>query len=209
MACGAVAAAAAAAAAVVGGSLLNTTIEEISKQIRTDRNISIQLSNFSHKYILTNPRVFTSSGYSHNPPQPTIQKRTIEACSFTKTAGTACGAVGVLTYEICRHEDKHWVGELMIMFSVPYDYNLYENWFALGISKDRISCNEQLFHQMYYDNGSFTRAKSTGSEIKFLGKHAYVKGTMSPAGRSIMKVEFWDLETHQNYPYDPNYIMIK
>ncbi|KAL6478456.1 hypothetical protein MHYP_G00142910 [Metynnis hypsauchen] len=184
---------AAAAAIIAGGSLLNTTIEEISKQIKTDRNIAIQLSNYSHRYILTNPRVFTSSGYSHNPPQPTVQRRTMEACSFTKTAGTACGAVGVLTYEIFKHDCGEWAGDLVIMFSVPYDYNLYENWFALGIFKERSCCNEQLFHQLYYENGPFTRAKSTGSEIKFFGKHVYVKGTMSPASRSIMKVELWDL----------------
>ncbi|KAI4889954.1 hypothetical protein NFI96_028645, partial [Prochilodus magdalenae] len=185
MACPAVAAAAA-AALVVGGTLLGTSIEEISKLINTDRNVAIQISNYSYKYILTNPRVFTSSGYSHRPPHPTIQKRTIEACSFTKTKGTACGAVGVLKYEICKHDDNHWVGDLVIMFSVPYDYNLYENWFAIGISKEHVSCDEHLFNQMYYDNGSFTRAKSTGNEIKFTGKHSYVKGTMSPASKSII-----------------------
>ncbi|XP_036449957.1 uncharacterized protein LOC118824113 isoform X2 [Colossoma macropomum] len=183
--------AAVAAPLTAGGSLLNTTIQKMSKQINTEKNVTIQLSNYSHKYILTNPRVFTSSGYSHNPPQPTIQRRTMEACSFTKTAGTACGAVGVLTYEIFKHDCGEWAGDLVIMFSVPYD--LCENWFALGIFKERVCCNEQLFHQLYYANGPFTRAKSTGSEIKFIGRQVYVKGTMSPAGRSIMYVELWDL----------------
>lgn len=115
----------------------------------------------------------------------------MEACSFTKTKGAACGAVGVLTYEIRKHKDQDWAGDLLIMFSVPYDYNLYENWFALGVSREHVSCDEQLFHRMYYDSGPFTRATSTGSEIRFSEKHVYVKGTMSPAGRSIMKVELW------------------
>ncbi|KAI4899035.1 hypothetical protein NFI96_027258 [Prochilodus magdalenae] len=176
-----------------GASLAGTSVEEISQSINTIRSITILISNLSRKYILKHPRFYMVSGYSELPPPPAIHKRTVEACSFSKTGGAARGAVGVLTYEICKHNDTDWVGELDIMFSVPFDYNLYENWFALGIFKEHMPCDENLFNQMYYETGPFTRAEGTGAKITFAGKHNRVKGTMSPSGTCIMKVELLDL----------------
>ncbi|XP_076867089.1 uncharacterized protein LOC143518482 [Brachyhypopomus gauderio] len=184
-----------ATAIIAGVSLQGNSIEQISNSINTSRNIVIQITNYSDSYILRNPRVYTNSGYCQTPPQPTIQKKTVEACSFTKTSDTARGAVGVLTYQILN-DKKNTVGELAIMFSVPYDYNLYENWFALGIFNNGILCNDDLFNQMYYGAstklGQFTRGKATGSEITFSTGDLTVKGTMSPAAKSVMKVEFWE-----------------
>uniref|UniRef100_A0AAR2IWB8 Actinoporin-like protein n=1 Tax=Pygocentrus nattereri TaxID=42514 RepID=A0AAR2IWB8_PYGNA len=135
--------------------------------------------------------VFKYGGYCFHPPQPTIEKNTREACCFSKTNHVARGAIGVMTYQICT-DDKRCFGELAIMFSVPYDYNFFRNWFALGIYERPISCDYNLFYQMYYNNGSFTRAKGKGNSIDYTGKHAYVTGTMSAFGQSIMKVEFRD-----------------
>ncbi|XP_026886598.2 DELTA-sagatoxin-Srs1a-like [Electrophorus electricus] len=178
-----------------GVSLTGTSSEQISQSINTRRNIVIEISNYSSKYKLGNPRVYTKSGYCLSPPQPTIQKKTKEVCTFTKTSDTACGAVGVLTYQILTNEMGS-VGELAIMFSVPHDYRLYENWFAFGIFTTGMPCNEYLFKQMYYDPSTkhcpFTRGKGTGSEITYCRGNISVKGTMSPAGKSIMKVEFHD-----------------
>lgn len=87
------------------------------------------------------------------------------------------------------------VGELAIMFSVPYDYNVYENCLGIGIYEKNISCNDELFNEMYYNKGTFTAKVATGCEIMYPeDKHSIsgmcVKGTMSPAGKAIMKVEF-------------------
>lgn len=79
------------------------------------------------------------------------------------------------------------------MFSVPFDYNKWKNCVGLGIYEQQISCDDELFHQMYYEKGPFTATVATGSEIMYSGKGTCVKGTMSPAGNAIMKVEFRDL----------------
>ncbi|KAL7873625.1 hypothetical protein AOLI_G00126960 [Acnodon oligacanthus] len=118
--------AAGAAAAIAGASLFGTSVEQISRSIDTWRNVTIEITNYSNKFTLTNPRTYTYSGYCYHPPQPTIGKMMKEACSFSKTPHTACGSVGVLTYQIISNEGKH-AGELAIMFSVPYDYNQFEN----------------------------------------------------------------------------------
>uniref|UniRef100_A0AAY5EFN9 Uncharacterized protein n=2 Tax=Electrophorus electricus TaxID=8005 RepID=A0AAY5EFN9_ELEEL len=171
--------------------LAGTSIEQISSSINTGRNGSIQINNQSAIYTLKHPRVFTSSGYPLSPPPPTIARNSIGACTFTKTSSSFRGSVGVLTYQILDIE-AHTPGKLVIMFSVPFDYNMYENWFALGIFEENITCDQDLFRQMYYEKGSFTRSKGTGNEISYSQKNLQVKGTMSPAGKSIMKVEFED-----------------
>ncbi|XP_017331439.1 nigrelysin [Ictalurus punctatus] len=179
-------------AIMAGESLRGTSIENISHNIDTIRNVSIQITNFSDMYTLANPRVHTSSGYCLSPPQPTITKKTSESCSFTKTPYVAQGSVGVLTYEILTDEGQR-VGELAIMFSVPFNYYKWENCVGLGIYEQQISCDDELFHQMYYEKGPFTATVATGSLITYSGKGTCVKGTMSPAGNAIMKVEFRDL----------------
>ncbi|KAI4899038.1 hypothetical protein NFI96_027257, partial [Prochilodus magdalenae] len=181
-----------ATAIIAGASLVGTSIDQISHSMDTWRNTTIQITNYSDTSILANPRTHTTSGYCYLPPQPTIAKRTQEACSFSKTPHTARGSVGVLTYQILRNGTDN-VGELAIMFCVPYDYNIYEsNMFALGIYQPNISCDDDLFNEMYYSSGPFTRGKGSGSVMEYSGEQAVVKGTMSAFGQSVIKVEFWD-----------------
>ncbi|XP_051566543.1 DELTA-stichotoxin-Hcr4a-like [Myxocyprinus asiaticus] len=185
-------AAALASVVIAGASLAGSTIEKISNAINTERNVTIHITNFCKDYNLTNPRVFTSSGYSHDPPQPTIKTQTMEACSFTKNPNKQWGCVGVLTYDVCKIEKGKADCCLAIMFSVPYDYDKYENWFAVGIFDSDRSCDESLFNLMYYESGSFSRDNSSGNEIKQVWNAIEIKGTMSPRAKSIMKVEVWD-----------------
>ncbi|KAG9268248.1 bryoporin-like isoform X1 [Astyanax mexicanus] len=180
-----------ASAIIAGASLASTSIVQISQTMNTDRNITIEIVNYSERYTLTNPRTYTYSGYCHHPPQPTIKQKTKEVCCFSKTAHTACGSVGVLTYQILS-DAQDCVGELALMYSVPYDYNLYENTFALGIFESGFPCDEDLYNQMYYKSGPFIRGNGTGSSITHSDKDAVVKGTMSSAGQAVMCVEFDD-----------------
>ncbi|KAG9331986.1 hypothetical protein JZ751_016262, partial [Albula glossodonta] len=85
-----------------------------------DRSVTIHLINHSNSHILVHPS---------DPPQPTVQSGETVKCSFNKTAGAARGAVGVMTYDITNSSNEVFQ-RLAIMFSVPYDYNLYENYFA-------------------------------------------------------------------------------
>lgn len=115
-------------------------------------------------------------------------------CNFGKGKAKATGAVGVLTYDLFKRELNRADETLAIMFSVPYDYNMYKNWFALGIYKKGKECNESLFKEMYYNKEQvgFIRVEAKGSDLTFEGGSLDIKGTMSPLGRAIMKVEIWD-----------------
>ncbi|XP_058862366.1 DELTA-stichotoxin-Hcr4a-like isoform X1 [Acipenser ruthenus] len=197
-------------AAIAGASLLGVTAEQISRNIQTNRNVTISIQN-NCDFSLTNPRlthfpapetncqaspsrIYTFSGYNVDPPQPTIKEKTTAVCSFSKTSDTACGSVGVLTYDVIKNNDP--VECIAMMFSVPYDYNLYENWFAIGAISVGTSCDHALYNQMYNEGGKgFIRKQATAGLIEFTGEAVEIKATMSPAGRSVMKVEVWNKRT--------------
>ncbi|XP_036449594.1 DELTA-actitoxin-Aeq1c-like [Colossoma macropomum] len=179
------------AAVTAGASLAGTSVEQISQSMGTWRHVTIQISNRSETYILANPKVHTNNGYCFRPPQPTIEKNTIEVCSFSKMARVPRGCFGVMTYQILRNR-KDCVAELAIMFSVPFAYKWFQNCFALGIYEAGTACDDALSYQMYYITGPFTKSRGTGSTLTYSGGDVIVKGTMSTGGRSVMKIEFWD-----------------
>lgn len=85
---------------------------------------------------------------------------------------------------------------LAIMFSVPWDYDVYHNWCAVGIYKAGTKCDEGLYKQMYYEKKQaehgFVREKANGSGISYLGSNLDIRATMNPLSKAIMKVEVWD-----------------
>lgn len=142
---------------------------------------------------LSLPRVYLESGSCHSPPQPIVRPQKTEVCNFSKSSAATSGAVGVLTYDVFKKGHKSATEKIAIMFSVPYDYNLYKNWVAVGIYELGRECNEDLYKEMYYKNqSSFKREEAKGSCISYSGGELEVLCTMSPMGRAIMKVELLD-----------------
>ncbi|XP_061088485.1 actinoporin-like protein isoform X2 [Conger conger] len=167
--------------------------ESAEANMSSRRNITIEIKNLTKDFCLANPKVYLDSGVTFNPPQPTVRPLKTEVCSFSKTSGQAQGSVGVLTYDLMERTGSTKPETLCMMFSVPYDYNLYMNWFAVGIFGKGRNCDESLFKEMYYnDESGFVRAEANGSGINYIGTDLDVKATMSPMGRAIMKVEVWD-----------------
>ncbi|XP_014841938.1 PREDICTED: DELTA-sagatoxin-Srs1a-like, partial [Poecilia mexicana] len=146
-------------------------------------------------------RTYLDNGEVFNPPQPTVRPLKTEVCTFTKSGGKATGSVGVLTYDLFERSQNDYIETLAIMFSVPWDYNLYKNWFAVGIYKKGRNCDKDLFKEMYYEKKEnehgFVRGEANGSGINYVGNYLDIKATMCPMGNAIMNVEVWDkLFTH-------------
>uniref|UniRef100_A0A0E9XZ40 Uncharacterized protein n=1 Tax=Anguilla anguilla TaxID=7936 RepID=A0A0E9XZ40_ANGAN len=119
-----------------------------------------------------------------------VEKGKTEVCSFGQTKGTACGSVGVLTYDIFEDQKNKAEYRLAIMFSVPFDYTYYENWFSLGLFKTTQACDYSLYNRMYYEEEkSFKREKASGSQISFQCEKFTLAGTMSPIINAEMKVD--------------------
>lgn len=170
------------------------TAEEFSSQLTTNRNCTIEITNLSNNFCLINPKVYMNSGYTFNPPQPTVRTTKTEVCSFTKKEDAASGSVGVLTYELFDMQNRHCNELIAIMFSVPFDYNFYKNWFGVGIFEHTRKCDEDLYKHMYYqdDPANFVRTESKGSGVEFKGRVAELRANMSNVGRAIIKLEVYD-----------------
>ncbi|XP_057673091.1 bryoporin-like [Corythoichthys intestinalis] len=170
------------------------TAEALSALLTTNRNCSFEITNVSSVYCLINPKVYMSSGFCHHPPQPTIRSMRTELCSFDKDDHTATGAVGLLTYDLFHMQNRTCSQRMAIMFSVPYDHNLYKNRLAVGIFEASHNCDKKMYEQMYdgKETGYFSRADASGSGLVFGNNQVDVRATMSTVGKAIIKVEFYD-----------------
>ncbi|KAM9844148.1 DELTA-sagatoxin-Srs1a-like [Aulostomus maculatus] len=175
---------------------MTESAEAVAADVTRKRSVTIEISNITSNYCLLNPKVFIESGETYNPPQPTVRPMKTEVCTFSKSTGKATGSVGVLTYDLFERSKNDVIEILAIMFSVPKDYNLYKNWFAVGLYKKDRNCDNALYKEMYYEKKQlehgFVREEATGSGINFVGNYLDIKATMGPLGNAIMKVEVWD-----------------
>ncbi|XP_030649015.1 DELTA-sagatoxin-Srs1a [Chanos chanos] len=174
------------------------TAEAVSATLTTNRNCTVEITNISGSYCLINPKVHMTSGFCFHPPQPTVRSTKTEVCSFTKDDNTATGAVGVLTYDLFHMQNRLCTERLALMFSVPFDRNLYKNYLALGIFENHRSCDKDLYNHMYEgkDFTQFTRVEAGGSGVTYKGTHVDLRATMSDMGKAIIKLEIYDKMGH-------------
>ncbi|XP_014048388.1 DELTA-stichotoxin-Hcr4a [Salmo salar] len=170
------------------------TAEAVVANLSSRRNVTIEITNLTNNYCLINPKVFLESGDTYNPPQPTVRPLKTEVCTFSKSSAKATGSYGVLTYDLFEKSRNDYIETVALMFGVPWDYNVYKNWFAVGIFNKGRACDVSLYKEMYNEKNQkgFIREEANGSGISYEGNYLDIKATMSPMGRAIMKVEVWD-----------------
>ncbi|XP_045895792.1 bryoporin-like isoform X1 [Micropterus dolomieu] len=174
------------------------TAEAVSATLTTNRNCTIEITNVSSSYCLINPKVYMESGFCHHPPQPTIRPTKIEVCSFIKNDNTATGAVGILTYDLFHMQSRVCSERMAIMFSVPFDHNLYKNRLAVGVVEQSCACDKNLYNQMYdgKDLNKFTRSETNGCGLEYKATYVDLRATMSSIGKAIVKLELYDKMGH-------------
>lgn len=83
---------------------------------------------------------------------------------------------------------------MAVMFSVPYDYGLYQNWLAVGVFPPEEKCDEKLYKHMYEckELTNFVRHEADGSGLKYEDQKVDVRACMSNGGQAIIKLELYD-----------------
>lgn len=99
-----------------------------------------------------------------------------------KTEGpVTTGVVGVLAFYI-PDIDK----TLAVMFSVPFDYNLYQNFWNAKLYPGKKDANYDQYYDLYYKanpfKGNAWHERSLSSGLKF-------RGFMSKSAKAILKIE--------------------
>ncbi|XP_055049405.2 tereporin-Ca1-like [Misgurnus anguillicaudatus] len=168
------------------------TADSVLANIHTNRNCTIEINNMSDVYCLNKPKFYTYSGSCWHPPQPTISCKKTGICAFTKIGFTACGAVGVLTYDLFHMENHECTDRIAILFSVPFN-GLYDNTFGVGVITTDRECNEGLYEKMYYESDNrFIRGKAKEGGITYNAQRVKLEATMSNVGKAIIKLEIHD-----------------
>jgi len=52
------------------------------------------------------------------------------------------------------------------MFSIPYDFNLYNSWFGMAFIDGNVPANEELYKEMYYGAESVDMPDKKRAKVK-------------------------------------------
>ncbi|XP_067863904.1 DELTA-thalatoxin-Avl1a-like isoform X2 [Heptranchias perlo] len=162
----------------------------LAKQPLSERTVEVQIENNSKDKILTEAATYNYSGHVYNPAPPIISPGGKGDATFVKTKGAARGSVGILTY---RFGDN----QFSLMFSNPYDYNLYSIVFALYIPDRPVITDKSLYKKMYSQltpkiNFAKEVLSPRSETISVSGGGLIVSATMSNEAHSIIKVDVRD-----------------
>lgn len=148
----------------------------------TKRGIAIGIANqTSHKWSGMN--AYFSSGKPGPSALPEfVEKDEAALFTATKTTGLARGSVGVVTFFI-PHDNK----TVAVMFSVPFDRNLYNNWWDAKIYPSRREADDSMWSDMYYNDKPFKG--DDGWHEKTIGEGYRVKGIMTSEGQCKLHVK--------------------
>ena len=91
------------------------------------------------------------------------------------------GAAGVFTYYI-----EAWKKTLAIMYSVPFDYNLFRNWWNVKLYSGRREADNKTFSDM--DGSDRVKGDNTW-HTKKLDSGVSVKGAMGSTGQSELEIK--------------------
>uniref|UniRef100_H3AM30 Uncharacterized protein n=2 Tax=Latimeria chalumnae TaxID=7897 RepID=H3AM30_LATCH len=170
---------------------MSQNIEEMIAAVDAGRAVGIEIHNSSEPVTLNSPSTYCYSGYIQLPPSPTIEPGEKHTCVFIKKSYSACGSVGVLIYNICDRGLR-----FVLMFSNPYDYNLYSPEFALYmyVTDKKIPADYNLYHEMYYSlkpADDFQKCDVGKSSHTLHITHSGIKisATMSNDYKAVIKVK--------------------
>ncbi|KAM7372617.1 hypothetical protein PAMP_009772 [Pampus punctatissimus] len=159
----------------------------------TYRQCTIKIKNDCNNYGLFNPRMYIESGGCTVPLSPFIASSKSDIAQFSKTPYTACGSVGVFTYDLLKDTDQP-TQKIAVMFSVPYDFNLYSNWYAVGIFDESKQCDYELYSEMYKGaEKSFKRGKASDPCLIYEDDRFTIMATMSDTYQPVIKLHVTEI----------------
>lgn len=175
---------------VSGAIDVATLCQQIHSTLNSSRSGVITIEN-QLPFDLIEPKIYTFSGgiqgfpgeISAKPSDPT--KQSVGVIGVKNSSGATAGAVGVVTYQVKGQDFR-----LAICYSIPYDYNLYENWFKFQIITKHTPTDHALYEDMYYNYGKKTLgriAPASGGSAKWINGYR-MSGTMGTTGKCELKL---------------------
>lgn len=184
---------AAATAVSAGASVAGTTMSALMSD-GYSVSCGIEIENWT-KYALTLPIAHVKGGTLSVPPIAILPAKR-EVMISHKASGTATGVYGTVSWLI-ETPDVHQQRRLVVMWSAPYDFNIFSNTLAVGITNVGETTHPPgptWFDKMYYlekianlkyINKEFIR---DFSPIIFEDDDYQVVGTMGSSHKAQVKI---------------------
>ncbi|GBC00370.1 hypothetical protein RclHR1_03830009 [Rhizophagus clarus] len=162
--------------------ITHSLLKALLRELETSRKCVITIKNYSYQ-TLENPKIFRLAGASQFgfPPTP-VSIGDGFVWGARKTEFSTNGTAGVIVYHI-----RDYNLSLAFMWSLPFAYVFYSNWWNLKIYEGFVEPNEDLFWKMYYDS------PHPGNGNPFSGKLSggwSYEGSMGDAGQSVIVIDF-------------------
>nr|A0A515MEN7.2 RecName: Full=DELTA-actitoxin-Afr1c; Short=DELTA-AITX-Afr1c; AltName: Full=Alpha-helical pore-forming toxin; Short=PFT; AltName: Full=Cytolysin; AltName: Full=Fragaceatoxin B; Short=fraB [Actinia fragacea] len=90
------------------------------------------------------------------------------------------GVVGVIAYAMSDGNT------LAVLFSIPFDYNLYSNWWNVKVYKGHRRADQAMYEELYYDFSPFRG--DNGWHTKSIGYGLKGRGFMNSSGKAILQI---------------------
>uniref|UniRef100_A0A8C5D176 Uncharacterized protein n=1 Tax=Gadus morhua TaxID=8049 RepID=A0A8C5D176_GADMO len=161
------------------------------------RECLVQIDSATNSIHFISSRTYLLSGYRAVSLESEVKPGANGSALFVKTPYSLRGSVGVLTYDLSLYGSLT-TEKMAVMFFVPFNFNFYENWFAVGVFSSKIKCDDELYHEMYYNNSScFVRGKAKDGTLTYQHEDFVIEASMSDTYNAILnvkvkeKVEAW------------------
>ena len=147
--------------------------------------IIIIILNYYSDYLI---RSYLLSGDCTISLESEVKPGANDSALFARTPYSLRGIVGVFTYDLSLYGSVT-TDKMAVMFSVPFNFNFEENWFAVGVFSRDKKCDHDLYHEMYYNNSShFVRGKAKDGDLIYEHEKVVIKASMSDTYTPILKV---------------------
>uniref|UniRef100_A0A669ECU3 Actinoporin-like protein n=1 Tax=Oreochromis niloticus TaxID=8128 RepID=A0A669ECU3_ORENI len=159
------------------------------------RQSAIHITNQAQGYTLQNPSLHLVSGLCQIPLPTKLEPFESGNALFSKIGGTARGTVGVFTYDLYDQSTNRADKKIGVMFSVPFDYGLYCNWYAVGVFGRTTNCDYDLYRKMYHNpERGFVRGKADGHDLTHTDINVTIKVSMTNLSVATLKVEVHNIQ---------------
>ncbi|CAI2188559.1 12495_t:CDS:2 [Funneliformis geosporum] len=153
-----------------------------------NRKVAITIKNLSSQITFEKPEVYIDSGTSnYGLPMNELSSNKGLVWGARKTSGFIGGTVGVLVYQLKERNES-----LVFMWSVPYNYVFYSNWWNIKVFKGRVRANQALYDRMYHD---LPHEGDNNIYRGILNSDLLYSGSMGNSGTPTIEVEILNYTT--------------
>ena len=160
---------------VAGSSLVLSTASRLLAALNTNRRCVIAINNFLGRD-LVDARTYIDSGRVNDIPVR-IPAGGVGFVTANKTESAARGTVGVISYLIEGTSTR-----IALMWSVPYDRNLYDNWWRPRVMLLNVPTDAALFDAMYDEAFPANRSMQT------TGRNTRISGIIGSSPDVVLEV---------------------